>query len=968
MENNSEFLKRKKANILDSVRKISSLDSTSSSLKTKKIKLRNEVSSLMKLNDNISPKKLDFPICFSLLTHDQKKANIDIKKKEKKKNEINLNLKSIRPKHLNNLNLNDFIKSNNKKIVSRNINQINSLSPINSKKISSISLFSPSKNNNHSLILNKNYSQINLLPQKNPIIINQIGLSSPLVKLNNTKFSNSNSTIEQDISFIKNIKGLGIKSLNYNINLSDKKIMPSIFSSPINSEYVQKGKIEKKNKKNKIFQMKKKMQKDINNMENILDKGKINIYSKDENKEINKNDIKDSKKSEIKILENKKPDKNKDIIENENYKIKIFSNKIKSMSNTFYKDSNVSNNQKNMELGKDLRFSSKLPTNIYSNKTILSKLENKFKNYLFNKSKSIVNLNKLEGNQNHDNKSNIIETQNENEHTENIHDNKEKMARLSRLKKSSLKSGIKTKNKVNFNNIKDRNEITPINRKQTDCLLKFNFQSNRSMILEDDKDNNFKELVKRTKSTKLLDSSKINILSKKKNKFYLILCKKKIINVYENNKFLKKKYENLNEIMPNNRIYRKICIKKTKMLLNAKESVSKIINKEKSYLNIPQQQNEFKEKVKNFYDELLINYRLKKRDEHKINKFIINNNFNCKICSCLFKSIILPIEFDGLPNNITSKNSKKKTFIIERNKRRRITRKNFHSIKLFKPAVEKESENLEKFSITKTKNTFIDELEWIYSPINLLSVQNIILRSNNYYYEKNNNNRYGKKRKTTTLRRLNHSFVHFQKDENQFVEKKFIKKLSTKFSGFNFAKLKNYKKSDFSLLYQKKFFKRQRKRVKSINLENQKGLKTSFLNNSSSSEEESDRLSNLDNDKNLENIYLQLMTFIIEGKNKQFMEQFEKYKNVIDINQQLIEGNTLLIICAREGNFAIAKFLCEKGIKVNFQNNNGNTALHYAIGNQFYSIVDILTRHGAREDISNNKGLLAWDCIENNLE
>ncbi len=110
------------------------------------------------------------------------------------------------------------------------------------------------------------------------------------------------------------------------------------------------------------------------------------------------------------------------------------------------------------------------------------------------------------------------------------------------------------------------------------------------------------------------------------------------------------------------------------------------------------------------------------------------------------------------------------------------------------------------------------------------------------------------------------------------------------------------------------------------------------------------------------------MGLIIDGKNKQFLKLYEKYKNAIDINNQLIEGNTLLIICSKEGNFAIAKFLCEKGAKVNLQNDNGNTALHYAIGNQFYSIADILTSHGAREDISNYKGLLAWDCLENNLD
>ena len=129
-----------------------------------------------------------------------------------------------------------------------------------------------------------------------------------------------------------------------------------------------------------------------------------------------------------------------------------------------------------------------------------------------------------------------------------------------------------------------------------------------------------------------------------------------------------------------------------------------------------------------------------------------------------------------------------------------------------------------------------------------------------------------------------------------------------------------------------------------------------------------DRLTSIDNENNIENIYFELLTYIIEGKNKQFYKCYEKNKKLININQKLLEGNTLLIISAREGNSIISKFLCEKGIEVNAQNNEGNTALHYAIGSQFYSIADILTRYGAREDISNKKGFLPWDCLGNNLD
>jgi hypothetical protein len=119
---------------------------------------------------------------------------------------------------------------------------------------------------------------------------------------------------------------------------------------------------------------------------------------------------------------------------------------------------------------------------------------------------------------------------------------------------------------------------------------------------------------------------------------------------------------------------------------------------------------------------------------------------------------------------------------------------------------------------------------------------------------------------------------------------------------------------------------------------------------------------------NFEDLYFELVKLIIEGRNKAFQNFFEKNQNWIDINQELFDGNTLLILSAREGNYYITKFLCEQNADVNIQNFSGNTALHFAIGKQFYAIADILTRYGATEDIKNIRGLAPWDCIDNNIE
>ena len=96
--------------------------------------------------------------------------------------------------------------------------------------------------------------------------------------------------------------------------------------------------------------------------------------------------------------------------------------------------------------------------------------------------------------------------------------------------------------------------------------------------------------------------------------------------------------------------------------------------------------------------------------------------------------------------------------------------------------------------------------------------------------------------------------------------------------------------------------------------------------------------------------------------------KIEEYKDLIDINYKLNDGNTFLIVCAKEGCLNLIKFLCQKNCDLNIQNDYGNTALHYAVANQFYDIVDVLIKYGAREDIYNFKGLSPWDCVKHNLD
>ena len=969
MENYSELLTRKNENLL---RKINTLDSTSSSFKPKKLKLRNEISSLMKFSENTSPKKiLDFPICLSLFTNNQTN-NQDNKKKEKKQSKLNINFKNLKPKNLNNLNLNDFIKPNNKKLISRNEKILGCLSPIKSKNNNSsfTRFFSPARNNSTRILLNKlNNSPSNLLLQQKPIIINnsKIGLSSPRIKIT-TNFNNlSTSTIGQETSIIKNIKGLSINNLNYNINFNDRRFMPSIFSSPSSVEILSKGNIEKKNNKKKIYQIKKKMQYEINNFDYKTNISQINNKIK-KNKKIknNETDIKNKIKKETKISENQKENDNEDNTDEDKNKFHKFSSTFKEdKNNTFFKASPTFLDDNNLKKQFDIPIKNK-----FSSHQVIYRLDYNLNNNIENNNKLILNDTKLEKSS-LSNNNKIISNKSNNNQENIVNDNKEKIARLSRLKNSSLKKGNKIiKKSVNFgiteeeskNENKEKKKIAK-NRKKTEYTSrgKGKNEKKNTFILDENKE----DKIKRAKSSKSIKVKDFNLYNIKKNKFYLTICKMKINEIYSNNKFLKKKNKQLNEISNNNRTYRQIYIKKATMLLDFKEKVNSIINNEKSHLNFPENTNNISTK-----DAFIIN-KIKHKDENLLNKYKIQKNFICNLNKCLNNFILLTKDFNGFSNNILSTKRKKNTF-IRRNKIRRMTKTSFKvQIKRLSVIDLQNRSNNEQFSINKTKNTCVDELEWLYSPINLLSIQEMILRSNDYYYGKKDIR--SDQRRQSTMRRLSHS-LNYNKKDREDTNTTLLRQLSLskKLNNLNFTALKkNLKKAsylnNFSILNQKKFFKRNTIRV---DRNKNKINKTEFKSDDDKSSNNSltDRLISIDNDNNLEDIYFELLSYIIESKNKQFFKFFEKNKSVIDINQKLLEGNTLLIISAREGNLAISKFLCDKGIQVNIQNNEGNTALHYAIGNQFYSIADILTRHGAREDISNNKGLLPWDCLGNNLD
>ena len=332
----------------------------------------------------------------------------------------------------------------------------------------------------------------------------------------------------------------------------------------------------------------------------------------------------------------------------------------------------------------------------------------------------------------------------------------------------------------------------------------------------------------------------------------------------------------------------------------------------------------------------------------KINKYIL---FNCKISFSLNKYILNSNEFNSL--SISSYNNENKFNTINNINNKR----NICFIK-----------NSSKENFLHTKSSF--GRNYKLNIYNLININDIFLKSLPFYLikqkikiQKNIGHPKFKRQVSKVLKyKTSNSIILLnalnQKNENnsEKKEKDLIKKsmflIQEFIKNFKFPKFnKNIPNiNQFSLLNQKNFFKQQKSNVK--------------LDITNKNNEKEDKLNKIND---IDEIYLELIKLIIEGKSKSFINYFEKNKDLIDINQELFDGNSLLILSTREGNFIITKYLCEHGSEINNQNFRGNTALHYAIGKKFFEIVDILTKYGAREDIKNNKGLTPWECVEHKI-
>ena len=875
----------KKKNI--KLNKNASLDSTSSSLRVKKIKLQNELSPLIKATPN-KKSILDFPICMSLFTSNYSLSEKEAKLKLNSSNKLNLNCPSFNNNKLKNFKQNELFLPKTKKIISRNINgqYLSSLSPINSfikSSILNINRFPvhSSRNLSKPLLKKINYSPLNKLSQpmnKDIRIIKKY-------KYNLKNFSISNNTLEQEISVIKNTKNGSVSNLNsINPKENKKNKFPYQLISPRDNG-VQNGKIFPTTR---IINEITKINKELYN-------GQLIRSSTNQNNKINFKEIK------------KRDSKLEDITENIILKKNILLNKKKNELNE------TSDSKK-----------------IFNKK---------------NKNKNFEGV-KFKFNEN----------------------NKEKND-----KKNSY-----------FNGIFHRST----NKKKTLAVhSKLNAENNENA---------------RYPIHLMLEREKLEKI--KKNKFYLTVINKKINDTYNKNDFLNK----MNERTITNRLNTKIFLQKTEMLINDKESIGKIIIKEEKRLKKYDSlliykkdlsvyiQDIYKSKIKvNQYREIILS----------LNKKIFNIHFNCNLCYPLRNYIHSTTEFGEVSlSNIPKRIIRKRGSAMDLRRFR-----NIHSLKrqntfLSTNKISIKNDLDDGFEIKKTKNNFKKDLKWRNNPANLITIHNYILKSlpfnhvTIYRYKLNNKKNTNKKNKfnyksfsrnaskkigginvigINSSKKLlcslqNKNTLNMSQNESEIS---FNKKIFRKGASIKFEELKKTLKKqlsqnssdsnpeNLSVLKQKNFFKKRKNIQNTIHGHSKKDLIEQHKNTKTLNENDE-----IENQVNLEDIYFELIKLLIEGKNKAFQTYFKKNKYYIDINQELFDGNTLLILSAREGNYYITKFLCEEKAEVNMQNFNGNTALHFAIGKQFYAIADILARYGATEDIKNNKGLAPWDCIENNIE
>lgn len=221
-----------------------------------------------------------------------------------------------------------------------------------------------------------------------------------------------------------------------------------------------------------------------------------------------------------------------------------------------------------------------------------------------------------------------------------------------------------------------------------------------------------------------------------------------------------------------------------------------------------------------------------------------------------------------------------------------------------------------------------------------------------------------------------------QKDENNDLtnkKRKIIKRYSTfksNISSYNkFNSIKHHiimkKLNEFSLLKNKKTFQRNVKNIEHnlfLNIFKGKSKPSNGKRYSLLMINDKDKLSNREYLNYQNQLFYQLITYIQNLNEKDFIKTFQENKSVININQTDDNMNSLLIYATKANTVKICKLLLENECDPNIQNNYGNTAFHYAVSYKNFEIVNLLVQFKANEQIKNNFKRTPWECSNTNPE
>ena len=570
-----------------------------------------------------------------------------------------------------------------------------------------------------------------------------------------------------------------------------------------------------------------------------------------------------------------------------------------------------------------------------------------------------------------------------------------------------LEKENKSENKKNDNDKEDNNEIKK--NSTIEKIIQEPITSNKkkkisSSVLNKENKNKTKKLILDLKEQNTLNlhdylnqkseySNTLNsgeeLSTNKKNIYQTNTQNKKAKKVYQKYKFLNKMKEEILNNKKNDKIKSKISLNKEKMITNIKQQIdnmittesNKIIWKNNLTLTTQEIQNEMSYYCKEIYTNKneLIKY---KKTYLILLKRKLQFRFNCIIGNVTRDYIYKKYEFNqaSLTDKLKNVEEKENNLISSFNEEHNISNYEKNNIQELNQNNESNKKNSQYiFKIEKSKNI---KISYHKTKKSLIFIQEMTLKSLPFYNEnyvkfisglqnktisKSNNNisrrKYVMKTKFNFISKQNS--LNPKLNERNNIRKRLMKKNSSflklgtirKNINIQSKQKSEIKGSNFSILEQKDFFNKIRP-----NKENGPVITVKDSTNQHDKNEVNEI------DSQLESIYFKLIKAVYDGKNKFFINFFNQNKKILDINQIVLEGNTLLLLAVREGNYQITKFLCEENADVNIQNNDGNTALHYAIGKHFYSIADILTMHGAKEDLLNLKGYSPWDCIEHAVE